>query len=90
MSSIDGLGPDARTFYEQTKQKMLWSIILGAVGLVSLAYCSVYGGESNSASYIQDLVDDSKYEKAQESLVGGYGAIYMPYNVIFSVKTYRR
>ncbi|KAJ1439767.1 hypothetical protein B484DRAFT_443762 [Ochromonadaceae sp. CCMP2298] len=73
MSSIDGLGPDARMFYEQTKQKMLWSIILGAVGLLSLAYCSAYGGQSNSASYVQDATDDPKYEKAQEALVGGYG-----------------
>ena len=78
MSSADSLTTSARVFYEQTRFKMVVSIFLGSMAMMSLAYVSSYGGESNSANFLKnkyDNLDDDHLERAQEALAGGYGNI---------------
>lgn len=74
--SADALSSTSRAFYEQTRFKMAASIFLGSMACMALAYCSTYGGESNSAHYMTNVyksnTDDSR-EKSEESLAGGYG-----------------
>mmetsp|Transcript_11063 Transcript_11063/g.18074 ORF Transcript_11063/g.18074 Transcript_11063/m.18074 type:complete len:142 (-) Transcript_11063:1829-2254(-) len=76
MASADSLSASARVLYEQTKYKMVLSIVLGAGSLISLAYCSAYGGQSNSANYLADQYksdNDDNLEESQDALAGGYG-----------------
>ena len=74
--SADTLTATSRAFYEQTKVKVAVSIFLSAMAMMSLAYVSTYGGESNSAAFLRktvdNLADDYRYE-AQNALAGGYG-----------------
>lgn len=77
--SADALSASSRAFYEQTRFKMAASIFLGSMACMALAYCSTYGGESNSANFMvkkyNDLSDD-KLEQAQTALAGGYGTFF--------------
>jgi hypothetical protein len=57
---------------------MAASIFLASMSMMSLAYCSSYGGESNSANNMQkvyDNLDDDHRESAEVALSGGYGEI---------------
>jgi hypothetical protein len=75
--SADALSQSSRQFYERTRFKMAASIFLAAMGMMSLAYVSSYGGESNSATHMMDVydnaADDSIYQ-SQLALSGGYGS----------------
>lgn len=71
--SADSLSATARAFYEQTRFKMVASIFLASMAMMALAYCSTYGGQSNSAASLRKAVDDDKMEDSQQALVGGYG-----------------
>lgn len=80
--SADTLSPPARAFYEQVRFKMAASIFLAGLSMVSLAYVSSYGGESNSANFmvnhynnIKALTDD-ELENSYAALAGGYGALF--------------
>jgi hypothetical protein len=74
----DALSPPARAFYEQTKYKMMVSLFLGSMACLALAYCSGFGGESNSAQYLRKYIhdmglNDDYRESSEQALVGGYG-----------------
>ena len=85
--SADTLTASARAFYEQTRFKMAASIFLGSMSCMALAYCSTYGGESNSASFLVKLANDDKIEDAQQALVGGYGMCMYP-TLIFHLQNF--
>lgn len=75
--SADALSTSSRAFYEQTRFKMAASIFLASMGMMSLAYVSTYGGESNSANFMakvykRDYNDDSR-EQSEIAKAGGYG-----------------
>lgn len=76
MNSADSLSPNSRKFFENTRAKMAASIFIASMGLMCLAYTSIYGGQSDSASNTANVyksnTDDSVY-KAQLSLAGGFG-----------------
>ena len=78
--SADALSTSSRAFYEQTRFKMVASIFLASMAMMSLAYCSTYGGESNSANYMEKAYDktdnDDNRRQAQIALTGGFGKIY--------------
>jgi hypothetical protein len=70
----DNMNASDRAFYEQSRFKVVISIFLSAVGLASLAYCSVFAGESHSASLnAQQMPNDSKAEDSYTALSSGYG-----------------
>lgn len=72
--SVDNMNHSDRSFYEQTRFKVVGSIFLAAIGLVSLACCSVFAGESNSAALTANQDgNDKKMEESYNSLSSGYG-----------------
>ena len=78
--SADSLTGSSRAFYEQTRFKMAASIFLGSMACMTLAYCSSYGGESNSAAYLEKVYKDyhdDNLKQAQIALTGGYGTIFL-------------
>ncbi len=99
--SADALSTSSRAFYEQTRFKMAASIFLASMAMMSLAYCSTYGGESNSANYMEKAYDksdtDDNKRQAQIALTGGFGKNYclgvrrcvVPINKYISVKINR-
>jgi hypothetical protein len=76
--SADSLTGTSRAFYEQTRMKMVASLFLGSMACLGLAYCSSYGGISNSAGYnvkrySDTIKDDDLLEQSEQALAGGYG-----------------
>jgi hypothetical protein len=77
--SADSLSGSTRMFYENVRGKMVASIFLAAMAMMSLAYVSSYGGASNSANFLKkfyhdrDNINDDEQENAQGALAGGYG-----------------
>jgi hypothetical protein len=76
--SADSLTGTSRAFYEQTRMKMVASLFLGSMACFGLAYCSSYGGISDSAGYnVQRYSDkiknDDLLEQSEQALAGGYG-----------------
>ncbi len=69
--SADSLTSSSREFYERTKLKLVWSVILAGGGLMMLGMCAANGGESASNKIKMDnaATDDGSVE----ALVGGYG-----------------
>jgi hypothetical protein len=74
--SADALSSSSRAFYEQTRFKMAASIFLASMSMMALAYCSSYGGESNSSNNLKKVYDnltDDHREASEIALAGGYG-----------------
>jgi hypothetical protein len=78
MNSADSLTPASRTFYENTRVKMAASIFIASMGVTSLAYCSIYGGQSDSANQAANVYagnNDDSMQKSQIALAGGFGEL---------------
>jgi hypothetical protein len=80
--SADTLTASSRHFFERTKGKLATSIFAAAFGMMFLGFCSVTGGQSQSAS------DNAKNASGDlkdsfESLQSGYGK---PRNFFFRTK----
>lgn len=75
--SADNLSPASRVVYENTRKKMAASIFFASMGMISLGFCSAFGGQSDSANYLKNnyskAVNDDSLPKSQISLAGGYG-----------------
>lgn len=75
--SADNLSPASRVVYENTRKKMAASIFFASMGMISLGFCSAFGGQSDSANYLKNnyskAVTDDSLPKSQISLAGGYG-----------------
>mmetsp|Transcript_58637 Transcript_58637/g.103095 ORF Transcript_58637/g.103095 Transcript_58637/m.103095 type:complete len:143 (-) Transcript_58637:259-687(-) len=86
--SADALSTSSRAFYEQTRFKMAASIFLASMSMMSLAYVSTYGGESNAANFqskrFNSNTDDENFN-AQIALSGGYGFGSFMFFVAFAV-----
>lgn len=74
MYSNEDMDASDRFFYEQSRFKVVVSIFLAGLGLISLAFCSAYAGQSDSARLTAEQVSsNNKVEQAYSSLASGYG-----------------
>lgn len=76
--SADTLTASSRNFYERTKAKVAWSIVVAAGSLTLLGIASASGGLANSASYKEKSfsdanLNDDELESSQQALKSGYG-----------------
>ena len=70
---VDEMDGENRAFYEHTRLKMGWSIFFASIGLVALAFCSVYAGQADSASILSEEAGNNKAEDSYDALSSGYG-----------------
>mmetsp|Transcript_9937 Transcript_9937/g.14976 ORF Transcript_9937/g.14976 Transcript_9937/m.14976 type:complete len:119 (+) Transcript_9937:101-457(+) len=71
--SADSLTIKSRDFYERSKVKLVLSIVCGALGLMSLGFCTTAGGQSSFNDTMADKSNSSESEDVYEAFSAGFG-----------------
>lgn len=84
----DSLTASSRIFYERSKAKLSVSIVLSALGLMLLGFCSIAGGNASYNQVLKDNALTSDEKSAYNALVSGYGFASFVYILAFLLLTY--
>jgi membrane carboxypeptidase/penicillin-binding protein PbpC len=68
----DEINSGDRNFFEQTRFKVVSSVVIASIGLSALAFCSAYAGQAD-ASRIVAKESSGTSKDYNESLSAGYG-----------------
>lgn len=71
--SADSLTPLSRSFFEWAKGKLVVSMLVGAVCLTALGFCSLAGGISNYANQNRYSLHDDHVKNGNTAISAGFG-----------------